>query len=115
MEEKSEHFITADEVKHIISSETKSEHTQQTSKVDHIGNLANVNNAVIKEIHEMEKRKSNTIFFRMPEIDTNIQTDRITHDTNIVRYIATQIDVEIKVGDIVRVLKETEVVIVDHY
>lgn len=105
VKEKSEQFITADKVNHIISSETKSEHPKQTSNVDNIDNLANLNDAVKKEINEWEKRKTNAILFKMPEIDTNIKTDRITHDRNIVRDIAPQIDVEIKVYEIVRVAR----------
>lgn len=87
----------------IISNETKSEHTKQNSTVDNIDNLANVNDAVIKEINEREKRKNNAILFRVPETDTNIKADRITHDTNVIRDIATKIDVEIKLDDIIRV------------
>lgn len=103
LEEKSEHFITADEVRYIISKETKSEHTKQNSTVDNIDNLANVNDAVRKEINEREKRKNNAILFRVSETDTNIKADRTTHDTNVIKDIATKIDVEIKLGDIVRV------------
>lgn len=105
LESQAKHFVTAEQVKELISSESNNKTNDPWPMSDSQANAESVSADVLKEIAEREKRKNNAIIFRVPEPQTNLKIDRINADINYMKDLAHQIDLELHNEDIVKVTR----------
>ena len=99
LEDKSEKFVTADDVKHIIAHEVNSQdkHPLVVAKKD-----ITLSEDIIREVNDREKRKNNFIIFRVQELNTNVKQERIAYDFKVVKEIGTHIGVTITEEDVIK-------------
>ena len=97
MEDKSEKFVTADDVKHIIAHEVNSQDKPPLVIVKKDNALSE---DIIREMNDREKRKNNFIIVRAPEL--NVKQERIAYDFKVVKEIGTHIGVTITEEDVIR-------------
>ena len=91
MEDKSEKFVTVDDVKHIITHEVNSQDKPPLVIVQKDNALSED----IREMNDREKMKNNFVIFRAPELNTNVKQERIAYDLKVVKEIGTYIGVTI--------------------
>ena len=99
LEDKSEKFVTADDVKHIIAHEVNSQDKPPLVIVKKDNALSE---DIIREMNDREKRKNNFVIFRAPELNTNVKQERIAYDLKVVKEIGTHIGVTITEEDVIR-------------
>ena len=60
---------------------------------------------ILKEMSDREKRKNNAVFFRAPEVQTNLKQERIDNDTKLVKEVGKLVKVTISDDDITKVVR----------
>ena len=102
-EQKAEKFVTVEQVQDIIAKESKTNKEIITVNDGAIG--GDIEESVIKEMAEREKRKNNAILFRVPEPKTNIKIDKVNADIQLVKDVGAAVNVIIDNDDIVKVAR----------
>lgn len=112
LEEKADKMVTIDTVKKIVNDELKNDSAMSsTSTATKNKTSENVVTETVKEMKDRERRKTNAIFFNIPEPNTNLKVEKLAEDKQNVLNIGKEIKVEINSNNILnttRIGKKTE-------